>query len=116
MEREDTSTAPDNEAEMRLYLDKLKEIVPHCPKHKKVTRLELIQYVIDYICDLQQALDDRAGLRGADLNFLVRQEAGPVLLKNGLGSRQPLGVLHQPQNIPNPRVRIFKTRKLKAFA
>ncbi|XP_071538965.1 uncharacterized protein [Panulirus ornatus] len=51
------------EAEMRLYLDKLREIVPHIPKNRKVTRLELIQHVIDYICDLQHALEDHPGLR-----------------------------------------------------
>ncbi|KAK8745676.1 hypothetical protein OTU49_000315 [Cherax quadricarinatus] len=51
------------EAEMRLYLDKLREIVPHIPKNRKVTRLELIQHVIDYICDLQHALEDHPGLK-----------------------------------------------------
>ncbi|ROT68554.1 hypothetical protein C7M84_013286 [Penaeus vannamei] len=60
------------EAEMRLYLDKLREIVPHIPRNRKVTRLELIQHVIDYICDLQHALEDHPGLKD--------EHAGPGLL------------------------------------
>ncbi|XP_071551246.1 uncharacterized protein [Panulirus ornatus] len=50
------SMAPENAAEMRLYLDKLKDLVPLCPKNRKVTKLELIQHVIDYISDLQDTL------------------------------------------------------------
>ncbi|MCL4138747.1 UNVERIFIED_CONTAM: hypothetical protein GTU68_018152 [Idotea baltica] len=41
---------------MRVYLDKLRELVPHCPKNRNVSKLELIQHVIDYINDLQETL------------------------------------------------------------
>lgn len=50
------SMASDNSVEMRRYLNKLKDLVPHCPKNRKVTKLELIQHVIDYISDLQDTL------------------------------------------------------------
>lgn len=46
----------ENTAEMRRYLDKLKDLVPMCPKNRKVSKLELIQHVIDYIGDLQDTL------------------------------------------------------------
>ena len=50
------SVRPENSMEMHRYLDKLKDLVPHCPKNRKVTKLELIQHVIDYISDLQDTL------------------------------------------------------------
>ncbi|CAH1399178.1 unnamed protein product [Nezara viridula] len=43
--------------EVQMYLSKLKELVPFMPKNRKLTKLEVIQYVIDYICDLQEALE-----------------------------------------------------------
>jgi len=43
--------------EMQLLLAKLKELVPNIPRNKKLSKLEIIQYVIDYIFDLQLALD-----------------------------------------------------------
>lgn len=46
----------ENSVEMRRYMDKLKDLVPQCPKNRKVTKLELIQHVIDYISDLQDTL------------------------------------------------------------
>lgn len=36
---------------------KLKELVPSIPQNKKVTKMEILQHVIDYILDLQIALD-----------------------------------------------------------
>ena len=50
----DTNVSND---EMQSLLAKLKELVPNIPRHKKVSRLEIIQYVIDYIFDLQVALE-----------------------------------------------------------
>lgn len=46
----------ENAVEMRRYMDKLKDLVPQCPKNRKVSKLELIQHVIDYISDLQDTL------------------------------------------------------------
>ncbi|XP_063598160.1 uncharacterized protein LOC134774702 [Penaeus indicus] len=65
------------EAEMRLYLDKLREIVPHIPRNRKVTRLELIQHVIDYICDLQHALEDHPGLKDEHAARLLTPPTSP---------------------------------------
>ncbi|XP_069937504.1 protein extra-macrochaetae-like [Cherax quadricarinatus] len=39
-----------------MYLDRLQQLVPQCPKDRPVSRLELIQFVIDYINDLQEEL------------------------------------------------------------
>ncbi|KAF3826925.1 hypothetical protein GH733_006812, partial [Mirounga leonina] len=36
---------------------KLKELVPSIPQNKKVSKMEILQHVIDYILDLQIALD-----------------------------------------------------------
>ena len=39
--------------------EKLKQLVPTIPKNKKITRVEILQHVIDYIQDLQTALEER---------------------------------------------------------
>lgn len=39
--------------------EKLKEIVPTIPRDRKVSRVEILQHVIDYIQDLQTALDNQ---------------------------------------------------------
>lgn len=44
-------------AEIQMYLSKLKDLVPFMPKNRKLSKLEVIQHVIDYICDLQLALE-----------------------------------------------------------
>lgn len=36
---------------------KLKELVPSIPQNRKVSKMEILQHVIDYILDLQIALD-----------------------------------------------------------
>lgn len=54
------------QSEMRMYLDKLREIVPHVPKQGKTPKMQLIQNAIDYICDLQQALEAHPRLKGLD--------------------------------------------------
>ncbi|XP_027996220.1 DNA-binding protein inhibitor ID-2 isoform X2 [Eptesicus fuscus] len=36
---------------------KLKELVPSIPQDRKVSKMEILQHVIDYILDLQIALD-----------------------------------------------------------
>lgn len=40
-----------------MYLERLQNLVPMCPKDRPVTKLELIQSVIDYIYDLEDALE-----------------------------------------------------------
>lgn len=46
----------DEQSEMRVYLSKLRQLVPNMPKDRKVSKVEVINNVIDYICDLQDAL------------------------------------------------------------
>ncbi|RWS19376.1 DNA-binding protein inhibitor ID-2-like protein, partial [Leptotrombidium deliense] len=42
---------------MQQLLTKLQELVPNMPKNKKLSKLEIIQNVIDYIFDLESALE-----------------------------------------------------------
>ncbi|KAJ8270987.1 hypothetical protein GJAV_G00121500 [Gymnothorax javanicus] len=39
---------------------KLKELVPSLPQNKNVSKMEILQHVIDYILDLQIALDSNS--------------------------------------------------------
>lgn len=41
---------------------KLKELVPSIPQNKNVSKMEILQHVIDYILDLQIALDSNSAL------------------------------------------------------
>jgi hypothetical protein len=43
--------------EMQELLTKLKDLVPNMPRNKKLSKLEIIQYVIDYIYDLETTLE-----------------------------------------------------------
>ncbi|CAL4150196.1 unnamed protein product [Meganyctiphanes norvegica] len=47
-------------AEMRMYLEKLREMVPYAPSSGRINKVELIHSAIDYISDLQEALEARA--------------------------------------------------------
>lgn len=89
--------------EIQMYLSKLKELVPFMPKNRKLSKLEVIQYVIDYICDLQYALESHP---------TVVQTAAAAMIRNSTTTpttpaaspntpRQPLGVL-APNTILTP--------------
>ncbi|KAL7873371.1 hypothetical protein AOLI_G00124420 [Acnodon oligacanthus] len=41
---------------------KLKELVPSIPQNKNVSKMEILQHVIDYILDLQIALDSHSAM------------------------------------------------------
>ena len=43
--------------DMNDCYSKLKELVPSIPQNKSVSQVEILQHVIDYICDLQIALE-----------------------------------------------------------
>ncbi|KAI1897357.1 hypothetical protein AGOR_G00082480 [Albula goreensis] len=43
---------------------KLKELVPSLPQNRNVSKMEILQHVIDYILDLQIALDSNSSLVG----------------------------------------------------
>lgn len=53
-------------AEIQMYLSKLKDLVPFMPKNRKLSKLEVIQNVIDYICDLQNALESHPAVNSFD--------------------------------------------------
>lgn len=76
--------------EIQMYLSKLKDLVPNMPKNKKISKLEVIQNVIDYICDLQRALETTSN-SSAISNF----DASAVL-SGSLSPRQPLGLRSSP--------------------
>ena len=45
--------------QLQLYLNRLTALVPTAPKHRPLSKLEVIQCVIDYICDLEDTLLER---------------------------------------------------------
>lgn len=63
----------EEQMEMRVYLSKLRQLVPNMPKNRKVSKIEVINNVIDYICDLQSALIDQ---------LQQQQQASPVIVNN----------------------------------
>lgn len=79
--------------EIQMYLSKLKDLVPNMPKNKKISKLEVIQNVIDYICDLQRALETTSN-SSAISNF-----DSNAALSGSLSPRQPLGVRSSPNTI-----------------
>lgn len=79
-------------AEIQMYLSKLKDLVPYMPKKKKLSKLEVIENVIDYICDLQSALQTTS-------NSSTFEFDSSAVLSGSLSLRQPLGMRSSPNNI-----------------
>ncbi|KAH9364843.1 hypothetical protein HPB48_001298 [Haemaphysalis longicornis] len=77
-----------NHEEMQSLLAKLKDLVPNMPRNKKLSKLEIIQNVIDYILDLQIALETHPATRSAL----------PAGSSSTSPARQPLGVLSPSSN------------------
>lgn len=90
--------------EVQMYLSKLKELVPFMPKNKRLTKLEVIQHVIDYICDLQCALEAHPNAEALINTALPTVPAVPQAQRHHVSSqpRQPLGVLGVPNTIVTP--------------
>ncbi|XP_071450981.1 neurogenin-2 [Hetaerina americana] len=114
--------------EIQMYLSKLKELVPFMPKNKRLSKLEVIQHVIDYICHLQHTLEAHpAAARIAAVAASATAAVAAAAAVNGSGNspsvngspspsssmssasgqgpsasspRQPLGVI-APNTIPN---------------
>ncbi|XP_046647154.1 DNA-binding protein inhibitor ID-2-like [Daphnia pulicaria] len=114
------------QVEIQMYLSKLKELVPHMPKNRKVSKLEVIQHVIDYICDLQSELEQN---HPASLNRNRRKQHSAAVLAarrattdasviasgaslshpsaaSSAVHRQPLGLL---TSIPNTSIEVNNT-------
>ena len=70
--------------EMQSLLAKLKELVPNMPRNKKLSKLEIIQNVIDYIFDLQLALESHPQS--------ICQSSNNSSPTSSIGLRQPLAI------------------------
>lgn len=84
--------------EIQMYLSKLKDLVPFMPKNRKLSKLEVIQYVIDYICDLQSALETHPAVNAFDAAAVLSQKKS----QGAVSPRQPLGVRASPNTILSP--------------
>ncbi|KAI8501519.1 DNA-binding protein inhibitor ID-2 [Branchiostoma belcheri] len=58
--------------DMNDCYSKLRELVPTIPSNKKISRIEILQHVIDYIQDLQTALDGHPGVQALSLRYPSR--------------------------------------------
>lgn len=92
--------------EVQMYLSKLRDLVPFMPRGRRLSKLEVIQNVIDYICDLQSALEAHpaavAGAAGAFDAAAVLSRGASVLSgppqTSTTTARQPLGVRSSTPN------------------
>ncbi|KAJ6632906.1 Protein extra-macrochaetae [Pseudolycoriella hygida] len=79
-------------AEIQMYLSKLKDLVPHMPKNKKLSKLEVIENAIEYIYDLETALRTTSSPSTCKFD-------SSALLSESMSSRRPLGVRSSPNNV-----------------
>ena len=56
-------TRLEENTEMTACFSKLKELVPTVPQHKKISKVALLQHVIDYILDLETTLDTHPAMQ-----------------------------------------------------
>lgn len=64
--------------EVAAYLTKLRSLVPDMPRKRKLSKLEVIQRVIEYICDLQTTLEETNAVH-QDAKTTSRQPLQPLL-------------------------------------
>lgn len=83
-------------AEIQMYISKLKDLVPFMPKNRKLSKLEVITNVIQYICDLQTALDGETAVNDFDAAAAL---AAQNHLMEQVSPRQPLHVRPSPNTI-----------------
>lgn len=83
-------------AEIQMYISKLKDLVPFMPKNRKLSKLEVIQNVIQYICDLQTALDADPAVNDFDAAAVLATQNH---LLEVVSPRQPLHVRPSPNTI-----------------
>lgn len=86
-------------AEIQMYLSKLKDLVPYMPKNKKLSKLEVIQNVIDYICDLQSALEATNATSIHTFDASAALSGSPQRHSTPAAPRQPLGIRSSPNRI-----------------
>lgn len=88
-------------AEIQMYLSKLQDLVPFMPKNRRISKLEVIQHVIDYICDLQSALENHPAVG----QFEAEAALAPACASPPRPRRRPLG----PRPAPNTILPVDKT-------
>ncbi|XP_041109541.1 DNA-binding protein inhibitor ID-2-like [Polyodon spathula] len=88
---------------------KLKELVPSIPQNKKVSKMEILQHVIDYILDLQIALDSHSNIAAS----LLHQRAGQTASRSPLTTlNTDIGILSlQASEFPKELVMVTDDRK-----
>uniref|UniRef100_A0A2M4CSA8 Putative cell wall integrity and stress response component 1 n=1 Tax=Anopheles darlingi TaxID=43151 RepID=A0A2M4CSA8_ANODA len=81
----------ENDPEIQMYLSKLKDLVPFMAKDRKMSKLEVIQNVIDYICELQNTLAHADASTDASAPVEPRQPLGvrPAAPNTILASNNP---------------------------
>ncbi|OWR42298.1 protein extra-macrochaetae [Danaus plexippus] len=82
-------------AEIQMYLSKLQDLVPFMPKNRRISKLEVIQHVIDYICDLQSALENHPAVG----QFEAEAALAPTCTSPPKPRRRPLGPRPAPNTI-----------------
>lgn len=85
-------------AEVQMYISKLKDLVPFMPKNRKLSKLEVIQNVIQYICDLQTALDSSPMMSEFDAAAVIASSKN-MIPSELINPRQPLHVRPSPNTI-----------------
>ncbi|XP_028909246.1 DNA-binding protein inhibitor ID-4 [Ornithorhynchus anatinus] len=78
------------QCDMNDCYSRLKKLVPTIPPNKKVSKVEILQHVIDYILDLQLALDTHPAL----LRSPQPPAQPPHAPANGPPARTPLTALN----------------------
>ena len=74
--------------EIQNYLSKLKSLVPDMPEDPKLSKLEVIRHVIDYIQDLQEALDNRSEVDRQFIVYTNRQPLSDLSTQNQITHRK----------------------------
>ncbi|XP_048108370.1 DNA-binding protein inhibitor ID-3 isoform X1 [Alosa alosa] len=78
--------------DMNDCYSKLKELVPSIPQNKSVSQVEILQHVIDYIFDLQIALQEESSAKDApDMILSLKVESSEIACKF---SKEDGGVCH----------------------
>ncbi|XP_032817410.1 DNA-binding protein inhibitor ID-2-like [Petromyzon marinus] len=85
--------------DMKNCYSKLKELVPSIPQGRKVSQMEILQHVIDYILDLQLALETHPAVvqkqqQQQQVQQQQLQQQLPAQMQHPAPSRLPLSALN----------------------
>jgi len=91
-----------NGEEITELLTKLKDLVPNMPRNKKLSKLEIIQYVIDYIFDLEATLESHPAVAAHAMSngFLTSGMPTPSSCSSLLNQQQQSCGHHQSARQP----------------